>query len=128
MGGAFEIKRYSMSDGWFVFDSILLVLMLTETWIMTAIFFFVLAGDGKGNILSSSSLLKLVRLVRLTRMARMARLLRAVPELIILIKGIASAARSVFFTLCLLISIVYVFAILFKQVVGELSDDPNLEI
>ena len=45
---------------------------------------------------------RLVRLLRLTRMARMARLLRAMPELLVLIKGMVVAMRSVFFTLCLL--------------------------
>lgn len=45
----------------------------------------------------------------------MARLLRAMPELLVLIKGMAVAARSVFFTLCLLGGIIYVFAIAFVQ-------------
>jgi len=45
----------------------------------------------------------------------MARLLRAMPELMILVKGISVAARSVFFTLCLLVLIIYVFSIAFTQ-------------
>jgi len=59
--------------------------------------------------------MRLVRLARLTRMGRLARLLRAVPELIILIKGIGVASRSVFFTLILLLVIIYFFAIVLKQ-------------
>jgi len=38
------------------------------------------------------------------------------PELLILIKGMVAAFRSVFFTLCLLIFILYVFGIVFTQV------------
>jgi len=58
-------------------------------------------------------------------MARMARLLKALPELNILIKGIWVAARSVFFTLCLLGLLIYVFAVAFRQItdgtqIGEL--------
>jgi len=52
-------------------------------------------------------------------MARMARLVRAMPELVILIKGMAAAARSVFFTLALLIVLLYVFAIAFTQLLSK---------
>lgn len=52
-------------------------------------------------------------------MCRMARLLRAMPELMILIKGLVSATRSVFFTLLMLCGLVYVFAILFTQLCIE---------
>jgi hypothetical protein len=45
----------------------------------------------------------------------MVRILRAIPELMILVKGMVVAARSVFFTLCLLLVVVYVFAIAFVQ-------------
>jgi len=45
----------------------------------------------------------------------MARMLRSMPELMILIKGMAAATRSVFSVMCLLIIIMYVFAIAFKQ-------------
>lgn len=48
-------------------------------------------------------------------MARMARLLRAMPELLILIKGMVAAMRSVMFTLGLLTVIIYLFAIAFTQ-------------
>lgn len=59
--------------------------------------------------------LKAFRLLRLSRMARMARLCRAMPELLILIKGMASATRSVFFVCILLGICMYTFAIAFKQ-------------
>lgn len=52
-------------------------------------------------------------------MARMVRLLRSMPELMILVKGISVAARSVFFTLVLLIVILYVFAIAFRQLTAD---------
>merc|ERR1719171_3273435 len=45
----------------------------------------------------------------------MAKLMRAVPELVILIKGILVASRSVFFTLVLLIIILYFFGVVFRQ-------------
>merc|ERR1712187_638276 len=71
--------------------------------------------QGSSVGLSDASILRLFRLLRLSRMARMARLLRALPELMILIKAIFVAFRSVFFTLCLLAILIYVFAIAFVQ-------------
>lgn len=45
----------------------------------------------------------------------MARLLRWVPELLILLKGLLMASRSVFFTLVLLFFTIYIFALVFRQ-------------
>eukprot|EP00931_Biecheleriopsis_adriatica_P059267 TRINITY_DN35437_c0_g1_i1.p1 TRINITY_DN35437_c0_g1~~TRINITY_DN35437_c0_g1_i1.p1 ORF type:complete len:304 (-),score=53.62 TRINITY_DN35437_c0_g1_i1:132-1043(-) len=46
----------------------------------------------------------------------MMRLLRIVPELLIMVKAILAATRTVCFTLALLLIVVYVFAIAFKQI------------
>eukprot|EP00927_Polykrikos_kofoidii_P070952 TRINITY_DN6730_c1_g1_i1.p1 TRINITY_DN6730_c1_g1~~TRINITY_DN6730_c1_g1_i1.p1 ORF type:complete len:725 (+),score=94.63 TRINITY_DN6730_c1_g1_i1:139-2175(+) len=119
---AFERKFDALLDGWFCFDSVLVCTMILETWMMTAIMFLIedptkRAADTTASGFGNTSIVKIVRLARLTRMARLVRLLRAVPELIILIKGILVASRSVLFTLVLLLSIIYVFAIVFRQVV-----------
>merc|ERR1719162_1287091 len=45
----------------------------------------------------------------------MAKILRNSPELIILLKGIRSSMRSVFFTLILLTFLIYVFAVALPQ-------------
>lgn len=118
---AFENKTNCGRDFWFVFDSALVVLMVSETWLITAVF-WLLGSDSQGA-LGNASILRLVRLLRLTRLARMVRLLRAMPELMILVKGVSVATRSVFFTLCLLTIVVYVFAIAFTQ----LTEDTVLE-
>merc|ERR1711971_295093 len=44
-----------------------------------------------------------------------AKLLHRMPELLILIKGMVSAMRSVFFTFLLILILVYIFSIAFKQ-------------
>jgi len=46
------------------------------------------------------------------------------PELLILIKGMAAAVRSVCFTMLLLFIIVYVFGIAFRQMVGDTVVNP----
>eukprot|EP00927_Polykrikos_kofoidii_P085539 TRINITY_DN9335_c0_g1_i2.p1 TRINITY_DN9335_c0_g1~~TRINITY_DN9335_c0_g1_i2.p1 ORF type:complete len:739 (+),score=99.42 TRINITY_DN9335_c0_g1_i2:81-2219(+) len=111
---AFRYKRDGFRDYWFIFDTVLMVVMVMETWFFTFLFFAVGNASG-GGALGNAGVLKLFRLVRLSRMARMA---RAMPELMIMIKGMFVAMRSVFFTLCLLLCIVYVFAIAFVQLMG----------
>eukprot|EP00929_Paragymnodinium_shiwhaense_P094125 TRINITY_DN5456_c0_g4_i2.p1 TRINITY_DN5456_c0_g4~~TRINITY_DN5456_c0_g4_i2.p1 ORF type:complete len:616 (-),score=106.59 TRINITY_DN5456_c0_g4_i2:30-1877(-) len=111
---AFERKRWCLRDGWFVFDSLLVFVMVMETWVMT-IMLVALATRTENLGLGNTSVLRLFRLLRLTRMARILRLLRLFPELLILIKGISIAFRSVFFTLALLVGVVYLFAVGFTQ-------------
>lgn len=74
------------------------------------------SANGAGNVLGDASILRVFRLLRLTRLLRMARLIRMVPELLIMVKAVASAARSVGFTLILLGICLYVFAIAFRAV------------
>jgi voltage-gated sodium channel len=116
--GAFRHKIDCLFDSWFVFDSVLVSLMVWETWIEVALFkiFGLSSGGGK-----AASILRIFRMLRLTRVARLARLLRQMPELLILIKGMVYALKSVGATLLLLTVVIYVFAVLFTQ---QLADDP----
>jgi voltage-gated sodium channel len=111
---ALKVKWWCVKDGWFVFDSILVSLMVLETWVLTLV--AVIAGGSSGG-LGGVSVLRIMRLLRLLRMARMVRLLRALPELLILIKGMAAATRSVGYALCLLVFLMYIFAIIFVSLV-----------
>lgn len=106
---AFDNKKNCFRDMWFFFDVCLVIMMVLETWV------FLIMGMFSSFSIGNMSVLRIVRLFRLTRMARLARLLRAVPELMILIKGVAAAARSVFFTLVLLLVLLYIFGIAFTQ-------------
>merc|ERR1719327_172440 len=89
--------------------------MIFETWILTIMVAASTEKGGAGGGIGNTSLLRMFRLLRLTRISRMARLLRHLPELLILIKGMFAASRSVCVTLFLLIVSVYVFAIIFRQ-------------
>jgi len=110
---SFARKRNGLRDGWFVFDTLLVLMMVMETWVLSCV--MIASGSAGLEGLGNASILRMARLARLTRMVRMARLLRAMPELMILIKGIAAATRSVFFTLCLLCLLLYIFGIAFTQ-------------
>merc|ERR1712232_1343725 len=75
--------------------------------------------SGSTTMLSNTMVLRTMRLMRLFRMCRMARLMRKMPDLMIIIRGVHLAARSVFFTLVLIGFIVFVFAIAFRQLTRE---------
>jgi hypothetical protein len=113
--GAFAKKRDCLRDFWFSFDAILVFSMAVETWVITIIMLAFGPSEGSAN-LGSFSILRLARLVKMCRMARMARLLRMVPELIVIIRGIGVAFRSVAFFILLTAIIIYVFAVAFTQV------------
>eukprot|EP00927_Polykrikos_kofoidii_P031277 TRINITY_DN26923_c0_g1_i1.p1 TRINITY_DN26923_c0_g1~~TRINITY_DN26923_c0_g1_i1.p1 ORF type:complete len:611 (+),score=122.11 TRINITY_DN26923_c0_g1_i1:249-2081(+) len=103
--GAFKRKWWALRDHWFKFDSILVTFMVVETWILPLV-------HGSGDALGDVSLLSMLKLLRLTRMVR---LMRSVPELVTLMKGMAIAARSVGYTLLLLLIFMYIFSIVFIQ-------------
>eukprot|EP00927_Polykrikos_kofoidii_P057938 TRINITY_DN5218_c0_g1_i3.p1 TRINITY_DN5218_c0_g1~~TRINITY_DN5218_c0_g1_i3.p1 ORF type:complete len:723 (-),score=111.20 TRINITY_DN5218_c0_g1_i3:188-2356(-) len=104
-------------DTWFIFDMVLAGCMIFDTWILSVILLTVGTTSASGSAeMDNTSLLKLFRLLRLTRTARMVRLLHFFPELMVMCKGLMAAFRSVATTLCLLLVIVYVFSIAFRQV------------
>eukprot|EP00928_Gymnodinium_smaydae_P001593 TRINITY_DN10579_c0_g4_i1.p1 TRINITY_DN10579_c0_g4~~TRINITY_DN10579_c0_g4_i1.p1 ORF type:complete len:733 (+),score=139.03 TRINITY_DN10579_c0_g4_i1:277-2199(+) len=114
---AFRRKRDGLKDGWFVFDSFMVTLMVLETWVFTLLLLFVM--DGGGAVGGNTGIIKTAKLLRLSRMARMGKLLRLMPELMIMIKGMKAATRSVSFTLLLLCMIMYIFAIGFVQLAAD---------
>lgn len=114
--GAFRFKRNCIWDAWFVFDSLLLLMMITETWIMTLLF-----GVSPG-LTKAFGALRWFRLLRLTRLARIARLLRAVPQLMIMCKAIVISMKTVSYAIILLILMVYVFGVAFTIMLDG-SDD-----
>ncbi|CAK0848561.1 unnamed protein product [Prorocentrum cordatum] len=110
---AFKVKADSMKDSWFLFDCVLVSFMAFETWVLS--FLVWVSGGALGANSSSTSVLRVVRLFRMTRAARVAKLLKAVPELMVIGRGIVIVARTVVVIMCLLVMIIYTFAIVFTQ-------------
>lgn len=107
---AFRTKLKFWKDRSFVFDVSLVVLMVAETWVFPLILVFGL-GIGQSG-LKQLTTLRLLRLVRLTRMAR---LMRSIPELMMLMKSLIKALRSVVVTFAFMLIILWVFAIIFTE-------------
>lgn len=117
---AFERKCKATRDGWFVFDSCLVTLYAFDPFVMTLM--AILQGSGSGPEFPTA-VLRLIRLARLSRAMRIVRMLRSLPELMIMIKGMMSAAASVGYTLFLLVMITYIFSIALRNMVPVDSDE-----
>lgn len=108
--GAFRNKWDCCTDKWFVFDGLLAMMMIIDTWVLQFIFWLAKVDDDSAN---NIEVLRTLRILKLTRLGRFARLMAAFPELMALVKGILHAIRSVFFTMLLLAILLYIFAIYF---------------
>lgn len=115
---SFRHTMDALGDFWFLGDTSLVLLMVWETWIQVALFVFTDGGDTGGGG-RSASVLRIFRAFRLLRISRMSRLLRSMPELFILVKSIGAAMRCMFVTLCMLMIVIYVFSIMFTQLLSD---------
>lgn len=117
---AYKHKCHVFCDAWFVFDSVLVSFMILETWVLPFM--------GGGGPMGQLSILRLLRLLRITRMAR---LMRAVPEMMVIVKGMVASTRTVCCTGSLLALILYIFSILFTDAfhetpeLGDSDDEPE---
>merc|ERR1719453_1827129 len=85
-----------------------------------AIVELIIDDDSGGGVGAFSAL----RLLRLLRLARMGRLMRFVPEMLKLVKGMISAAKSVVWILIFLVMVIYVFAIVFTGAIADSEATP----
>jgi voltage-gated sodium channel len=117
---SYKRKRACLTDGWFMFDSLLVFCMILETWVMKIV--EAVGGGGGAAVLSNFSALRLMRLLRLTRMAR---LMQSVPELMMLVKGMISATKAVGFIILFLILVMYVFSIIMMSMMAKVPNEAN---
>jgi len=118
---AFKVRCDAFTDRWLVFDFCLVASMVWETWIIV-MWLALFGGYDSVRNGRASSIFRIFRLFRLTRVARTARLVANFPELMILAKGMIIAMRSVAAVLALLGIIIYIFSIVFTEL---LADSPS---
>jgi hypothetical protein len=94
-----------------MFDSTLVGLYAFDPFVLA-----IMASTGGSKVDLPTDILRLCRLARLSRLVRM---LKSLPELLIMIKGMLTAAASVSYTLGLLMIVTYVFAIALTQLSGD---------
>lgn len=101
---AYEQKLHFFRNSYNLFDLFLVVMMIIEVWVLAAL-------QTAANLKQVS----LFRLLRLLRLLRISRIFRMVPELGMMVKSLAAAARSVSSTFFLEVGIMYVFAVICTQ-------------
>ncbi|CAJ1350793.1 unnamed protein product, partial [Effrenium voratum] len=114
--GAFAQKRRALVDPWFMFDAVLVLNMVVETWFVPII---ILAAGSGGSDFVNISFLRMMRMVKLLRLSRISRFIRSVPELVIILKAMGFAARSVMVFFLVWLVIIYVFAVVLRQATQE---------
>jgi len=109
-----------LQDFWFAFDLLLIVLMVSEPWLAPIVITVGNIDVTSGGMIDIS-FVKLLKLVKIMRLSRLAKLLRTVPELVIIMKGIVFAARSVFVFVLFWMIVIYMFAILLTELTRDLD-------
>jgi len=107
---AFKRIQDTVKDFWCMFDLALVILMIVETWVLTAVALVTDLNIGGGNL----RMLSVFRTLRLVRILRLAKVLRHIPELMVIVRGIGISLRAMIVVLALLGLIIYVNAIVFK--------------
>lgn len=121
---AFESKLNCLRDGWFVFDAMLSFMMVLETWVLYIII-YALEADPVKVVGSTFRLFRFAKLSRITKIARLSkiirlvRLARSVPELLVVMKAMKFALRSVLVFFLVWGLIIYAFAILLRQLTED---------
>jgi len=118
---AFRTARLASRDAWFVFDSVLCIMMVSEDWILLIV--AGLANTRAKLPLENTSILRLLRLLRLARLMRM---LRSIPELMMLVKAMLIAITSVLYVMGLLVVVTYIAGIACTQLSVETVDAREL--
>lgn len=105
---AFAQKRWAFRDGVFLFDFVLVIFLVLETWVVPLLLAIFQLQIGSVSIIST------FRVLRLLRALRLGRVIRQFPELLVIIRGISFSFRAIVCILSLLAIIIYVSAIVFK--------------
>jgi hypothetical protein len=106
--GAFRRKFDAFKDMTFVFDFTLALLAVIDTWIVTAAVALLGLRMGGGKIFL------IFKILRVAKLLRLGKVVRCFPDLLVILRGITMAVRSVGVIVLLLAFIIYVSAIIFR--------------
>ena len=102
------LRRMYWRDPWNCVDCTISCLSILDTWILS-----IAAGSGNGQELVPLRLFRLVRVVRMVRVLKLHR------ELVLIIKALAAALRSVGWVSLMLFVVIYVSAIFCVEIIGR---------
>mmetsp|Transcript_46989 Transcript_46989/g.105379 ORF Transcript_46989/g.105379 Transcript_46989/m.105379 type:complete len:831 (-) Transcript_46989:146-2638(-) len=121
--GAFRATHDAFHDLWFVFDFALVIIAAIE--LVAFPMLDKLVFNSQVNK-SGERILRFGRLFKIARVGRTGRLLRVFPEIMVQLKAMLFAMKTVFWTLMLLLMLLYVFGIVCTNLAADndaLHDD-----
>merc|ERR1719265_3144595 len=98
-------------------DCGLVLMSVIDVWIIRSI-----------GIKADLRIMSVLRMLRLIRLARLLRLVRMFKELTLLVTGFLESIRTLTWALLFLLSVVYVFAIFARQMIGEANECTPAEV
>jgi len=102
-------------DVWNVFDMVIVLLGVVDTWIFRGISLDSEASDD----LQTLTLFRLARLIRIARILRIIRLLRFIRELLLLVKGMLGALKALGWAFLLILIVLYVSAVICTEFIRD---------
>jgi len=116
---AAKVRWNLCRDHSFVFDAVLVLVMVWELWVAPVIAALFMSNTRSGGWVGSSLVLRSFRIFRLGRTHTF---LRNFPELWVFMKGLLLGMRALFATMCSLLFLIYVFGIAFKLLMSDMQD------
>jgi len=107
---AFKVKRMAVREMSFMFDLLLVILIVLETWLLPAAY----AIAGSDGVSNNMRIVTIFRLLRFLKVLRLAKVIRQLPELVIIIRGIVFAYKAISFTILLIGITIYAGALVFR--------------
>jgi voltage-gated sodium channel len=112
----FKRKKDCCRERWFLFDLCLVLLMVLEIWIVPLVFTLFLKAELWDEFAGIGGIGRLIRLLRVTKVVALG---QVIPELNVMSKGIVIALRAVHAALLILALLVYIFALIMTELVGD---------
>jgi len=104
---------YKGGWAWNIFDLTVVSIQVIEQ------FMSFLEASSTRDVLGNLSTTRIIRILRLIRVMRLARILQGISELRILVLSILSSVRSMFWTVVLILLIIYTFSLFITQMVAD---------
>merc|ERR1719291_516853 len=103
-------------------DVFLVCLSVWEVWVAVLLAKYGRAVPRTGGFIKTCPIFRLLRFARFMRFASTARLWFAMPEILTFVEGMLKGMRVVTQSLVLLIVTIYMFAIVFTQLLGDMEE------
>merc|ERR1719362_1212827 len=113
---AFQKVRHVVNDFWCMFDLLLVLFAVVETWVL-----WLLEAAFSLDAAGSRRLFVVIRTMRLMRILRIVKLFRFLPELLVIVRCIGVALHAISLVFTLLGTVLYMSAIAFRILLENTS-------